>query len=78
MRVLTKDFSWLGMRFNIQYGMVMESIAFFFTTLSSNVVSAFEISAINLIGGLYEFACSMNRSISCKLLVSHSGKISSM
>ena len=50
-----------------------------YTTLSRNVVSPFEISAINLIvNGLYEFACSMNRSMSCKLLVSHRGKISSM
>ena len=44
--------------------------------LCINVVSAFEISAVNLIVG-YEFACSMNRFISC-LPVSHREKISSM
>ena len=61
------------MCFNIQYGMMMGEIAFVYR----NVVSEFEISAVNLIVGWYEFACSMNRSISC-LPVSHREKISSM
>ena len=47
-----------------------------YTTVSRNVVSTFEISAVNLIVRWYEFACSMNRYISC-LPVSHREKLSS-
>ena len=48
-----------------------------YMTVSRNIVSVFEISAVNLIVGWCEFACSMNLSMSV-LLASHSENISSM
>ena len=45
--------------------------------MSRNVASVFEISAVNLMVGWYEFACVMNLSIS-GLLTSHNEKMSSM
>ena len=41
-----------------------------YTTVSKNVISFSEISAVNFIVGWNVLACSMNRSMSC-LLTSH-------
>ena len=48
-----------------------------YTTVSKNIVSVSDISAVNLIVGLCKFACSMKASMS-GLLVSHTEKISSI
>ena len=48
-----------------------------YTTVSRNVASVFEISAVNFIVGWCEFACAMNLSIS-GLLTSHNGKMLSI
>jgi len=48
-----------------------------YTTVSANVASVFEISAVNFIVGSCEFACVMDLSIS-SLLTSHNGKMLSV
>ena len=48
-----------------------------YTTVSRNLVSVSDISAVNLIVGLYELACSMNCSMSV-LLMSHRENMSLM
>ena len=72
-----KDFRRLQVYSYIQNGLILKAFAFVYTTVSKNVASVFEISAVNLMVGWCEFACAMNLFIS-GLLTSHNEKMSSM
>ena len=71
MRVL-KGLRWLHSRIDCSLNILP-----LYITVSRNVVSVSEISAVNLIVGWCELACSMNCSMS-GLLISHSENMSSM
>ena len=55
-----KDFRRLQVCSYIQNGLILKAFAFVYTTVSKNVASVFEISAVNLMVGWCEFACVMN------------------
>ena len=69
-----KGFSRLEVCSYIQNGFTCVSVCLD-TAVSRNVMSLFEISAVNLMVGWCEFTCGMNLSIS-GLQTSHNGKMS--